>query len=84
MHPGQTEEDLDPVATQCDYSGNIVWSNYNLGMISAPLYHRSAANPRWRKCAVPIVFILNPFEDNSHYKARSFVWHVDFQHLLTS
>lgn len=69
MRPGHTEEDLDPDAAQCDYSGNIVWFNYNLGMIAAPIYHRSAAHPRWRKCAAPIVFILNPFEDNSHYMA---------------
>ena len=64
---------------QTDYSGELVWSNAKIAIVGVQIFHRNRAQEsqakelRWRKVLLPLVFILNPFEDSDHYR-MAFAW----------
>ena len=57
--------------TQCDYTGDLVYSGDHIGVLGLPLYHRSregtVSQRRWWKCLIPATVVYSPWEDADHY-----------------
>ena len=66
-------EAIKSFVAQCDYTGEIVWQGYKLGIIGFPIYRRvrhcdaPRQDRRWRKLLIPGCFMINPWEDSDHY-----------------
>ena len=68
--------EVPPLTLQTDWSGEVVFNDYCLGIIGLAVNHRlSNVNgpcadklQRWRRITVPVIFVMSPFEDSAHIK----------------